>query len=251
MGRGMKAAVFGKRNQAGKVASPPVVVRPVVTREENTETTSIASEPRLAKLGDEIRRHVTEVYTDQRGMHGETVIGALAALNGEFALRATGIKLPDNDMFMPGGPADGLLFRNEADDRWSIWSVVSGYAVAAGASTDSVPDMARIARASDAAIGSDNFPHLTVPQLHFPHEWSPDACVRLRGYVFGVAEREDLTPQDTCRMLAFALGLLISEVVQSGLKPETALRLAGEIMAGTSRMSPLSRAMSETVSAPN
>jgi hypothetical protein len=121
----------------------------------------------VAKVGQEIMQHVLQAYTGTGGVHGESVIGALAALNGEFALRATTKILPTGEAWVDGTLADGLLFAGEQAGRWSIWTIVYGYAVSAGAPQSAIPDIREITQRVEKSKGGDNFPPLSVPKEHF------------------------------------------------------------------------------------
>jgi hypothetical protein len=79
---------------------------------------------------------------------------------------------------------------------------------------------------------------LSIPDEHYPTEWSPNAGPRLRGAVREIALRYWLTPRQT----ALALGMATGNLIHQGkdlLPPKIAFRLAVEVMFATAKMAPL------------
>lgn len=103
-------------------------------------------------------------------------------MTGEFALRAAGIRLPKQG-FVFGDPINEILFEG-GEDRATLWQIIETTASALGLPREDLPDareiFGRIAAAA-AAIMQDRgdgivFPPLSIPDEHYPAEWSPNAC---------------------------------------------------------------------------
>ena len=180
-------------------------------------------------------------YTDEDNrLHAETVIGAAAALTGEFALRATGVPLPPGG-FVLGDPVNEILYEGEAQNQLTLWTVLSLAPLAQRDLPNPHDIFRRIAEAIADIMGgrgSDNFPPLSVSPDNYPHEWSPNAGPRLREHVAAIGNRHELSP----RQLAFALCLAIVGMIKEMkdvLAPATAVTLAAEIMFATAKMAPV------------
>ena len=61
--------------------------------------------PAAAAASSDIVKILIASYRNERGVHAETIIGAAAALAGEFALRAAEPKLPENGWVLGSGLA--------------------------------------------------------------------------------------------------------------------------------------------------
>lgn len=231
----MKPAIFGKRNTSG---APPAAFVRIAAGIERTDDT-IGTMRRLASLGEEIMTLVVAAYTTRLGVHGETAIAALAAVTGEFITRATG-KPQEADPLGRDDIAEGLLYADERHGMWTVWSIVYGNALAAGARPKSVPNMSDVLLRTQSTIGTDGFPESTVPENHQPQEWPPHACARFRDAILDIELREVLTAHETVLALAFGVGFLVSRTIRTGLDPAVALLLAAEILAAALRMPPIS-----------
>lgn len=193
---------------------------------------------------DCLRRASTDIvslllarYADDQGrVHAETVIAALAALAGEFALRTTGFPLPKNGTFIAGGVQDGILFADPTQP--TAWSMVVKAAAVAGLPEEDVPDLTQVLRRAIDGIGHTPFPPLSIPSEHFPREWPPYACQRFRDDVRAIGESNSLTMSELVVVLGWAIGDLIIRT-RTNLPPAISIRLAAEIMIGVSRMAPL------------
>jgi hypothetical protein len=102
------------------------------------------------------------------------------------------------------------------------------------------PDIVSIRKRIAQAIGSDSFPPLSVPAEHYPHEWSPNAIVRLRSELDSIFASHGLTVVECAVALACTTGALINMTAQT-VEPGITTTLALEIMIGTSRMAPLEK----------
>src|SRR5262249_40464854 len=104
-------------------------------------------------------------------------------------------------------------------DRATLWQIIETTASALGLPREDPPDareiFGRIAAAA-AAIMQDRgdgivFPPLSIPDEHYPAEWSPNAGPRLRGAVREIAAKYGLTPRQTALGLGMATGNLIHQ----------------------------------------
>jgi hypothetical protein len=187
--------------------------------------------------GVQITRFLMQNYQTARGIHCETIIGAAAALAGEFALRASEPTLPDS-RWVTSTKSTGLLFENEARGEMSMWTIIRVGAEKAGAAPKALPDPVEVTGRVAASLGQSPFPPLSVPEEHAPHEWSPNACPLLRDAVERIGRENGLSPQDLALELAMCITFLIHQA-KDVLPPAIAATLALEIMIGVSRMVPM------------
>lgn len=180
-------------------------------------------------------------YRNAQGVHSETIIGAAAALTGEFALRAVEPKLPETGWVM-SEKASGVIFGDHGKSKAGLWDFIRQAAIIAGASEATLPEpyevMARIAK----AVGGSPFPPLSIPNKHYPHEWSPNACPRLRGDIDKFAAKHGIAGIETANTLTLAIVQLIAQTAQV-LPPAIAATLALEVMVGTAHMAPMKQPM--------
>lgn len=192
---------------------------------------------RLGLAAQDMTGALMQAYRNEQGVHAETIIGAAAALCGEFALCAAAEKsgqvLPDSG-WVVGGIADALLYSGEI----SAWTLIRVAAARAGADDAALPDMAEIVARTASAIGGSPFPQLSVPNQHYPHEWSPNACPRHRAAIAEIADRHGLSGEETVLALALSVSILISQTKEV-IAPALTARLAADIMIGVSRMAPM------------
>jgi hypothetical protein len=172
-------------------------------------------------------------------VHAETVIGGAAALTGEFAQRATGLSItPGDPLVMFGDAINDVLIEGASHGRVTVWQCIERAARDAGVTPHEMPDPLAVMRNVAGAVGSKSFPPLTVPERHYPKEWSPNACARLRGRIVPVAGQLDLSRHDLAIALAMATGALI-RLNRGVLPPAIGARLAIEIAFGVARMAPI------------
>lgn len=196
---------------------------------------------RIAELGrNDVLNFMIQKYRTQGGVHAETIIGATAALAADFALRGTARELPVGHNWVVSEGADRLLYAGEEQGEATVWSIIRGGALKAGADPAALPDLETTVKRVADAVGSSPFPPLSIPAEHYPHEWSPNAGPKLRDELAGITARAGLTTEQTALALGFALARLM-EYTSDVLAPELSATLALEIMAGVARMSPLSR----------
>lgn len=191
----------------------------------------------IRQAASEIVQMLVAAYRTQRGVHSETVIGAAAALAGEIALRVSEAQLPDSGWVL-SQRASALLSEDTAE-RPSMAAIVLQGALAARGKQEDLPDVREAAQRIANAVGGSPFPPLSVPQGHFPHEWSPNACPRYRDRLDELFDKHGLEGDQRAIAAALAVAMLITQT-KDVLAPETAATLALEIMLGVARMRPLS-----------
>lgn len=183
-----------------------------------------------------------DAYGEAGGrVHAETVIGAAAAMAGEFALR---VSAPASTLERPQGwvvdrAVDRLLYSGESSGELTIWSLIKVAVSDRGQAPLNDVSIEDIVRRNDAQIGKSPYPPLSIPPKHFPREWSPNATIRLRQKVFAIAASHGLSPHETALALGWALFEILRQARSSGIEPRVAATLAAEIMIGVSRMIPL------------
>lgn len=192
---------------------------------------------KISQAGGKIAQFLMQAYRDERGVHVETIVGAAAALAGEFALRASVPRLPDSG-WIAGGPADALMFRGFPDKRITMWQVVQVVVLGTGTDMSQLPNLDLIATRASESIGKQFPPKLSVPVQHYPHEFSPNVGPRFRKDVAAIAHELGLDPTETALALAFTVGMLIKNA--HNIVPANILALlAAELMVAMTRIAPL------------
>lgn len=198
----------------------------------------------MLKASDDIIAFLLTSYRNDKGIHAETVIGAAAALAGEYALKATAkarnVPLPAKG-WVVGSEVDDLLSMAPNPGCTSMLAVIVDAAKDAGMPASAAPDPIPIITRTVEALGSSPYPPLTIDRKHFPLEWSPNACVLHRGAIERIARTRAIDELGIAGALAFATGQLI-KMTSKVIEPAIATRLAAEIMIGVSRMAPLQEA---------
>ena len=203
----------------------------------NVEFESFAA----TKAANGLLTYLINAYTTKHGVHAQTVMGALAALAGEFALRAAaevkGVRLKGPGWVVGGAP-DDLLYAGEPRGQPTVWSFMRQGAVKAGVSAERFPDFEAIVARTAAAIGGSPFPPLTVPREKVPQEWSPNACPLHRVAVLHFMGEHEIT-EPAAIALALGVAMMIYFEQSKSTTPATLVQLAAEIMIGVSRMQPM------------
>lgn len=179
-------------------------------------------------------------YADDNGMvHAPTAIGAAAALTGEFAQRAGDVPFGEGRPgYVFGDQINDILIEGMEKGRVTVWDCLRRAARDCGVPETDIPDPIGIIKNVADAVGGPSFPPLTVPRQHYPREYSPNACVRLRPKVIAIADRFDLSRRDLAIALAMtAYGLIL--FAKDTVPPAVAVRLAAEIAFGVAKMAPL------------
>ena len=183
---------------------------------------------------EEIALHLRNSYASPRGLHAETVIGAAAAIAGEWSLWACEVPLPD-DSWVVVPETNALLI--EGPDAAS--RLIAAAVQHAGGSVKSLPSGPVLVARTAAAMGAQ-FPPLTVDRKHFPNEWSPLAAPRFRAKIRQIGEKHGfIKPKATFTACVMGTSFLISATARA-LDPTIAGTLALEMMVAVSRMSPSS-----------
>jgi len=207
---------------------------------------SPSADPEAAQIGPaalDLHDMLLNAHTTARGnRHLETVLGAGAALCGEYALRAGG---PPGLLDQPlawifGAPADGILYADARRGLVTIWDIVRGIAWAARSRSGEMPSIEAIVRRNDAQIGQAPYPPLTLPPQHLPRQYALNLPIKLRGDVDRIAFEHDLSPRQTALAVGMATSIVLKGADRAGFDGAT---LIGEIMVGVSRMKPLERAL--------
>jgi hypothetical protein len=226
----------------GDTTSPPIApIEPGQTQAQ------VDTSKNIVPAVEEITELLLKSYaTGDKFVNAETVIGAAAALAGEYALRSTGQPLPQTPTYIAGGPQDGILYTDMAKVPAgpTAWGIIVMAALQAGAAPGDVPSIPEVMTRTVAAFGKSPFPPLTVPLQYWPKEWSPNAGPRLRYKLGAIGIKYDLSAAELVLALAGAIARLIA-MTKDVLAPAIAATLAAEIMIGTSRMSPLTEPMGD------
>ena len=199
--------------------------------------------PALSGASNDIATYLINSYQNPRGVHAETVIAAAAALAGEFALRGVEPALPERG-WVASVRASSLIFGNPAKDEPGLWYLLRYGALKAGAQEAELPQPAEVWTRVTGAVGGAPFPPLSVPERHYPHEWSPSACPRLRGGIEAIARTHGLHGADTAKAMTLAIVLLFQQTNEA-LPPAIAATLALEVMVGVAHMVPMTMADAE------
>jgi hypothetical protein len=235
VGARRKGIVMTSTNGRASVPASPLT-SPLPARDVELAEAEPAAHELVAML--------SHAYTDRHDrIHAPTIVGGAAALAGEFALRATGLPLPRIG-FVFGDPINEILFEGGRDQA-TLWEIMEKSASAVGMPKEDLPDAREVfGRVAAAAAtikrngGGAVFPPLSIPDAHYPNEWSPNAGPRLRAAVQEIAMRYRLTPRQT----ALALGIATGELIRQGkdqLPPKIGFQLAVEVMFSTAKMAPL------------
>src|SRR5262249_52932686 len=146
--------------------------------EPSAAATTEADTAAMMAAAQDLKDLLIAAYTDDNQVHAETVLGAAAALTGEFALRAAGVPIPSGG-FVLGDPINDVLI--ESKTEVTLWDVLKMTTDVTPLTEDKLPDPIEIIRRiaqEIAAIKSNgrsgNFPPLSVPHANYPQEWSPN-----------------------------------------------------------------------------
>jgi hypothetical protein len=173
--------------------------------------------------------------------HPETVIGAVAALTGEFMLRATGLPLPKIG-FVFDDQIDDMLYMS--DEHMTIWNAIETVTAVTRLEAKDLPQPSALIQRVGCGVAlamqgeGKNFPPLSVPYENYPEEWSPNAGVRLRNSVFEIGRKHGCTRWQLAFALAYATVGIIRDA-QEVLSPAIGVKLAAEILFATARMAPI------------
>jgi hypothetical protein len=239
---------FGRRTQPPGGEPPPPRPQHQSQREKprTVEPPSLQSpEPEQVNANafpasKEFTRLLLANYGDRNGnVHAPSVIGAAAALTGEFAQRAGGVALNTGKPgYVFGDAINAVLLEGGENGQVTVWHCLQRAARDAGLAERDLFDPIDVVKNIANAVGGPSFPPLTVPRQHYPHEYSPNACVRLRPRVIAIADQFNLSRRDLAIALAISIYQLIL-LTKDVLPPAVSVRLAAEIAFGVAKMNPL------------
>jgi hypothetical protein len=235
---------FGRRQQppSGKAAQPPqpAPLRPVEAPPLRGPAPE-AFNANILPASKEFIAFLLARYDSGDGVvHAESIIGAAAALTGEFAQRAAGVLFGDGKPgYVFGDPINEVLIEGREQGRITVWDCIAHAARSTGLRESEMPDPIEVIKWGAATAGGPEFLPLTVPKENYPHEYAPNASVRLRPYILKIADRYDLSRRDLCIALGMATAGLI-QITKDTLPPAISVRLAAEIAFGVAKMMPLS-----------
>lgn len=209
---------------------------------------------RAGEAGEIIAKFVKAGYQNERGIHVESVLSALASLSGYAAQVAAvrmirdgdpaakqfpqlnEVKTKDGQTFLISELANQFVAAAGGPDKLTVLTLVANMGMRAGGKQ--LPDMLAIMKRNAAHLGSPNYPPLSVPPDHFPKE---NALVALRQWwpivvkVFSADELRDIHPLFWMLALANETGKLIEDG-KDILHPDVAMMLAMETAVATSKV---------------
>jgi hypothetical protein len=175
-------------------------------------------------------------YTVRDRLDAPSAIAAAGALTGEFALRSTGVPLPERGA-VSGNMADDVLFAGAREGRATAWMFMMHAAIEAGVAAYDLPRIEALA-ATFAQAPGEALRSLSVQEKHVPRELPQNVGPRFRYRVIATADTHDLSLRDITVGLGAATGQLILRT-QHDFPPAIAVTLAAETMLAIARMAPL------------
>ncbi|MEA2877464.1 MAG: hypothetical protein QOF14_2660 [Hyphomicrobiales bacterium] len=175
-------------------------------------------------------------YTVRNRLDAQSAIAAAAALTGEFALRSTGVPLPERGAVY-GNTADDVLYAGAREGRATAWMFMMHAAIEAGVAPYDLPRIEALA-ATIALAPGEVLRSLSVQENHVPRELPQNVGPRFRYRVIATADTHDLSLREITVALGAATGQLILRT-QHDFPPATAVTLAAETMLAVARMAPL------------
>ncbi|TMJ04929.1 MAG: hypothetical protein E6G97_05400 [Alphaproteobacteria bacterium] len=228
---------FGHRSpRLDRAVAPP---RPAASPLQSTAPPS-GNLQHCANAASDIVTMLLAAYTMQRRLQADAVIAAAAALTGEFALRSTGIPIPDKGM-VAGDAMNDVLFAGAPEGRPTAWMFIMHAAREAGVPAYDLPRIEALAvafaEADSGMVGSRS-----VQERYAPRELPQNVGPRFRHKVIAIADTHDLSLREITIALGAATGQLILRTQQE-FPPRVAVTLAAETMLMVARMAPLAEAV--------
>jgi hypothetical protein len=221
---------FGHRRprleRASAVAAPPL--QPAAPPSGNLQHCANAASDIVALL--------LAAYTVQRRLQADAAIAAAAALTGEFALRSTGVPIPDKGTVCSDAVND-VLFAGAAEGRATAWMFVMHAAMEAGVAAYDLPRIEALAAAFAQADG-EMIGSFSVQEKYAPRESPQNVGPRFRHKIIAIADTHDLSLREVTVALGAATGQLILRT-QQDFPPRVAATLAAETMLMVAHMAPL------------
>ena len=195
--------------------------------------------PQVSDASSDIFAFLIDSYRNERGVHTETIIGGGAALAGETILCAVEPSLPEKGWVISERATYAIFGLPGLDDgEGGLWNYIRQAAIEAGATMEQLPTAVEVRQRTTEAIGGESFPPISVPSSHYPHEWSPNACPRLRDGLQQIFAKHGVKGLAAARAVVLAITLLIIKT-KDVLDPAISATLAIEVMTGVSRMAPM------------
>jgi hypothetical protein len=222
---------FGRRQprpeRASALQAPPP--QPAAAQTETLRHSANAATDLVAML--------LAAYTFQERLQTEAAIAAAAALTGEFALRSTGVPLPEKGA-VSSDAANDVLFAGAPEGRATAWMFMMHAAIEAGVAEYDLPRIEALAAAL-AQVPDDGMPPaLSVQEKYVPRELPQNVGPRFRHKVIAIADTHDLSLREVTVAFGAATGQLIIRT-QHDFPPQVAVTLAAEVMLAVARMAPL------------
>jgi hypothetical protein len=185
---------------------------------------------RANQAGEIITKFVVSGCQDERGIHLESALSAMASLVGYAAQTAAirliqekrpeaeqfqqvrEVKSKSGEVFLLSELANQLVTSTGGPDRLTVSTLIANMGMRVGGKR--VPDMVDIMQRNAASIGGQNYPPLSVPSRNFPRE---NALVALKRWwpvvvkVFSVEELRDIHPLYWMFCLSNETGKLIEQ----------------------------------------
>src|SRR5437764_1124678 len=194
-----------------------------------------------ANAASDIVAMLLAAYTVQRRLQADAAIAAAAALTGEFALRSTGIPIPDKGT-VSGDAMNDVLFAGAPEGRPTAWMFVMHAAMEAGVAAYDLPRIEALAAAFAQADG-EMVGSFSVQEKYAPRELPQNVGPRFRHKIIAIADTHDLTLREITVALGAATGQLILRA-RHDVPAQTAVRLAAETMLAVARTAPLAEVVS-------
>src|SRR5947208_9850001 len=170
---------------------PPRLDRAMAPRQPASPPLQPAAPPNgnlqhCANAASEIVAMLLAAYTAQRRLQADSAIAAAAALTGEFALRSTGIPIPDKGT-VSGEAMNDVLFAGAPEGRSTAWMFIMHAAMEAGVAAYDLPSIEALAagfvQADGAILGS-----FSVQEKYAPRELPQNVGPRFRYKVIAIAD---------------------------------------------------------------
>jgi len=224
---------FGRRQlwpERAHLQAPPL--QPAAAPSENLQHCANAATDLVAML--------VAAYAVRDRIDAPTAVMAAAALTGEFALRASGMALPERGV-VSGNAADDLLFAGAPEGRATAWMFMMHAAMEAGVAAYDMPGIEAIA-AAFAQSPSEAVSALSVHETYIPRELPQNVGPRFRHRVIAIADSHDLS----LREITVALGATTAQLIlrtRHEFPAQIAVARAAVTMLAIARMAPLAEAV--------
>ena len=222
---------FGHRQprlgRAGAVAAPPL----------QPDAPPSGNQQHCANAASDIVALLLAAYTVQRRLlQIDAAIAAAAALTGEFALRSTGVPIPDKGT-ISGDAVNDVLFAGAPEGRATAWMFIMHAAMEAGVAAYDLPRIEALA-AAFAQTDGEMVGSFSVQEKLAPRELPQNVGPRFRHKIIAIADTHDLSLREVTVALGAATGQLILRT-QQDFPPRVAVTLAAETMLMVAHMAPL------------